>query len=224
MPPIISIVGKSSSGKTTLLRGLIAELKQRGIRVAVVKHSAHEFVLDTPGKDTWLLSQAGSDLVAFRSPQNLTYFRKMEQGATLDEISRLMGEDFDILLTEGFAKEKAPKIEVHRRQQGHDLICSLEELIAVATDEPLDISLPSYALDDFKGLADLIEHRIKAKRGDTAISLFVDGKSIPLGPFAKEIVAKTLLGMISSLKGVTEASSKIDISIRMKETKEVTHG
>lgn len=224
MPPIISVVGKSSSGKTTLLQGVIAELKRRGVRVAVVKHSVHDFKLDSPGKDTWLLAQAGSELVAFNSPQSLVYFRKMEQGASLDDISRLLGEDFDILLTEGFAKEKAPKIEVHRHHQGHDLISPVEELIAVASDEPLEVSLPSYALDDFKGLADLIEHRIKAKRGDIAISLFVDGKSIPLGPFAKEIVAKTLLGMVSSLKGATEASSKVDISIRMKETKEVTHG
>ena len=34
MRPIISIVGKSKSGKTTLLEGLVIELKQRGYEVA----------------------------------------------------------------------------------------------------------------------------------------------------------------------------------------------
>ncbi len=42
MQPIISIVGKSESGKTTLLEGLIVELKQRGCRVDVPQFSRNE--------------------------------------------------------------------------------------------------------------------------------------------------------------------------------------
>ena len=222
MPQIISIVGKPRSGKTTLLQGLITELKQRGLRVATIKHSTHEFKLDSPGKDSWLLAQAGSELVVFNSPQSLAYIRKVDKEVSLDELSHLVGEDFDIVLTEGYTRERCPKIEVHRRQQGPDLISPVEELIAIASDEPLDTNLPQYTLDDFRGLVELIEGRVRARRGETEVALFADGKSVPLNPFAKEIIARTLLGMASALKGLAKAS-KLDISIRIKNNKEVSH-
>jgi molybdopterin-guanine dinucleotide biosynthesis protein MobB len=222
MPQIISIVGKPRSGKTTLLQGLITELKRRGLCVATIKHSTHEFKLDSPGKDSWLLAQAGSELVVFSSPQGLAYIRKVDKEVSLDELAHLVGEDFDIVLTEGYTKERCPKIEVHRRQQGPAPISPVEELIAIASDEPLDTNLPQYALDDFKGLAELIERRVQARRGETAVSLFADGKSVPLNPFVKELIARTLLGMASALKGLAKAS-KLDISIRIKSAKEESH-
>ena len=222
MPQIISIVGKPHSGKTTLLQGLITELKQRGLRVATIKHSSHEFKLDSPGKDSWLLAQAGSELVVFSSPQSLAYVRKVDKEVSLDELSHLVGEDYDIVLTEGYTKERCPKIEVHRRQQGNDLISRAEELIAIASDEKLDTNLPQYTLDDFKGLVKLIEDRVQARRSETEVTIFADGKSVPLNVFVKEIVAKTLLGMASALKGVAQAS-KLDISIRVKNNKEESH-
>ena len=222
MPQIISIVGKPRSGKTTLLQGLITELKRRGLRVATIKHSTHEFKLDSPGKDSWLLAQAGSELVLFNSPQSLAYIRKVDKEVSLDELAHLVGEDFDIVLTEGYTRERCPKIEVHRRQQGSDLISPVEELIAIASDEQLDTNLPQYTLDDFKGLVELIEGRVRARRGETEVALFADGKSVPLNPFVKEIVARTLLGMASALKGLAE-TTKLDISIRIKNNQEVSH-
>jgi len=222
MPQIISIVGKPRSGKTTLLQGLITELKQRGLRVATIKHSTHEFKLDSPGKDSWLLAQAGSELVVFNSPQSLAYIRKVDKEVSLDELAHLVGEDFDIVLTEGYTRERCPKIEVHRRQQGPDLISPVEELIAIASDEPLDTNLPQYTLDDFRGLVELIEGRVRARRGETEVALFADGKSVPLNPFVKEVIARTLLGMASALKGLAKAT-KLDISVRIKNNKEVSH-
>jgi molybdopterin-guanine dinucleotide biosynthesis protein B len=53
MIPIVSIVGKSDSGKTTLLEKLVAELRSRGLRIATVKHDAHSFEIDHEGKDSW---------------------------------------------------------------------------------------------------------------------------------------------------------------------------
>jgi molybdopterin-guanine dinucleotide biosynthesis protein MobB len=52
MIPIISIVGKSDAGKTTLIEKLVVELKRRGYRVATIKHDAHQFEIDHPGKDS----------------------------------------------------------------------------------------------------------------------------------------------------------------------------
>ncbi len=225
MPQIISVVGKSSSGKTTLLKGLIAELKRRGVKAAVIKHSVHDFKLDTPGKDTAVLAEAGAALVAFSSPKGVVFFRSVDTEASLAELSRLVGEDYDIVFTEGFGKEHNPKIEVHRQIQGHDLISPVEDLIAVASDEALDIGgIPRFALDDFRQLADLVERRIQAKKGEVPMAMYVDGKSIALGPFAREIVSRTLQGMVSALKGVSGDATSIDISIRQKGEREVPRG
>jgi molybdopterin-guanine dinucleotide biosynthesis protein MobB len=222
MPQITSIVGKPRSGKTTLLQGLIAELKRSGLRVATIKHSTHEFKLDSPGKDSWLLARAGSELVVFNSPQSLAYIRKLDREVSLEELARVVGEDFDIVLTEGYTKERCPKIEVHRSQQGPDLISPVEELIAIASDEPLDTSLPQYTLDDFEGLAGIIKRRVEARRDKAEVSLFADGKSVPLNPFVKELIARTLLGMASALKGLAK-TSKLDISVRIRSAKEESH-
>jgi molybdopterin-guanine dinucleotide biosynthesis protein MobB len=61
MTPVVSFVGNSGVGKTTFLEKLIREFKSRGYRVAAVKHDAHRFEIDYPGKDSWRLTQAGSD-------------------------------------------------------------------------------------------------------------------------------------------------------------------
>ena len=53
MIPIVSIVGKSDSGKTTLIEKLLPELTRRGYRIATVKHDVHGFEVDREGKDSW---------------------------------------------------------------------------------------------------------------------------------------------------------------------------
>ena len=47
MQPMVSIVGRANSGKTSLLRNLIAELKKRGLSIAVIKHAGEDFEIDT---------------------------------------------------------------------------------------------------------------------------------------------------------------------------------
>ena len=39
MPPVVSIVGESKSGKTAVIERLVQELKYRGYRVATIKHA-----------------------------------------------------------------------------------------------------------------------------------------------------------------------------------------
>jgi molybdopterin-guanine dinucleotide biosynthesis protein B len=132
--------------------------------VATIKHSSHEFKLDSQSKDTWVMAQAGSELVVFSSPKSLAYIKKVDKEANLTELSKLVGDDYDILLTEGFGKEHCAKIEIHRHEQGTDLVSPIVELLAIATDEKLDVNVPQYALDDFLGLAELIENRVRARR------------------------------------------------------------
>lgn len=158
MPPVISIVGKSGVGKTTLLEKLIPELKRRGYRVATVKHDVHGFEIDQPGKDTWRHARAGSDHVVIASPNRIAHIQKLDRELTLPEIVATI-HDADIVLTEGYKRGPAPKIEVSRAERSRELICAPEELVAIATDHPYDLDVPQFGLDDVVGLADLIEER-----------------------------------------------------------------
>ena len=161
MIPIVSVVGKSGSGKTTLLEGLIPELKRRGYRVGTIKHDAHSFEIDRPGKDTWRHAQAGSDHVVISSPQRVASIRRVQQEQTLQELAAGM-TDVDLVLTEGYKRSSAPKIEVSRRARSETLMCHPAELLAVASDQSFDLDTPQYDLNDVQGLADLIEARFLA--------------------------------------------------------------
>lgn len=156
IPPIVSVVGKSNSGKTTLLERLIRELKRRGYRVGTIKHDAHAFEIDRPGKDSWRHAQAGSDHVVISSPQRVASIRVVEREQALGELAAEMA-GVDIVLTEGYKRGNAPKIEVSRRVRSSTLMCQPQELLALAADQPFDIDVPQYDLDDGQGLVDLIE-------------------------------------------------------------------
>ncbi len=211
MPLIVSIVGKSKSGKTTLMEGLIRELKSRSYRVGTIKHTPQGMTFDEPGKDSWRHIQAGSEVTVVNSPDKVVLVKPVTQALTLDEIARLLGEDCDIILTEGFKQDNAPKIEVHRKEVGPPL-SSVKKLIAIVTDEPLETKTRQFSLQDIKGLADLLEEGfIKPQR--ERFSLYVNNAPIVLSSFPKEIVSNVLLSMASSLKGVGEVRS-LDISLR----------
>lgn len=172
MLPVVSIVGKSRSGKTVLMERLIAEFKRRGYRVAALKHSRGGMEIDKPGKDTWRFAEAGSDAVFVSSPDKLAFIKRLEHEPEIDEIMRIIGPDFDIILAEGFKKSKLPKIEVHRSQLGSDLLCSPGELSAVITDTPLDTGVIQLPLDDTAAIADFIERTFVLKSRDDAIPVY----------------------------------------------------
>ena len=179
MQPIISIVGRSESGKTTLLEGLIAELKRRGHKVAVIKHSAEDVTVDTVNKDTWRFTRAGSDISAISSGHNLGIFRRLNHDIGPQELAHLVA-DCDLILTEGFKRSSYPKIEVHRREQGSGLISPPEELLAVVTDEPLEIGVPQFSKDRIQEIADLVEQRLLASQREEDVKERKPGRSDPL--------------------------------------------
>lgn len=154
--PVVSVVGKSDSGKTTLLEGLIHELKQRGYRVGTIKHDAHSFDIDHPGTDTWRHARAGSDHVVISSPRRVASIHRVDHDHRLKDLTPMMA-DVDIVLTEGYRRDNAPKIEVSRQARSRTLLCSSDELLAVVCDHPVATDVPRYELDDAQGLADLIE-------------------------------------------------------------------
>jgi len=215
MRPIISIVGKSKAGKTTLLEGLIIELKRRGYKVAVIKHVSEDFELDKVGKDSWRLSQVGSEVVAVSSPHKLVIIKQVERDQSPRELSGFIGWDYDLILTEGFRQSSTPKIEVHRKQQGSELLCPPQQLLAVVTDEPLAVDVPQFSRDEIQRLADLIENKLQAQRRQDDVNLFINDAPVPLNPFLSNFLAKTLLGMVSALKGVKQVKG-LHIWLRRK--------
>lgn len=211
MPPIVSIVGKSESGKTTLMEKLLGEFKSRGYRVATVKHTAEKLRFDEPGKDSWRHIQAGSKAVLISSPDKMVLIKPTSAKISLDQIAHLIGEDYDIILTEGFSQGNAPKIEVHRKQAGPPL-ASVRKVIAIATDEQLVTKTRQFSLEDTKGLADFLEMGfIKPQR--ERVSLYVNNTPIALSKFPKQVVSNILLALASSLKGVKKIKS-LDFFLR----------
>jgi len=161
--PIVSIVGKSQSGKTMLMEQLIAEFKRRGYKVAALKHSHGGMEIDHPGKDSWRFAQAGSDAVFVSSPDKLAFIKNLNHDLNIEEIMPIVGPEFDLILAEGFRKSKIPKIEVHRKELGDDLLCSPEELSAIVTDGSLDTDRAQLPWGDTVAVADFIEKNFVLK-------------------------------------------------------------
>jgi molybdopterin-guanine dinucleotide biosynthesis protein MobB len=157
----ISFVARSGTGKTTLLEGVIAELKNRGYRVGVIKHDAHRFNVDHPGKDSYRLTAAGADTMLISSSEKLALIRQFAAPPPMDELLTTYFSDVDIVFTEGYKTGAIPKLEVHRAVLGNPLLCRGEqndpELLAVATDSTLELDVPLLDLNDPVAVANFIE-------------------------------------------------------------------
>jgi len=196
MPSIISVIGNSGSGKTTLIEKLIGELKSRGYRVATIKNAPQGATIDQPDKDSWRHIQSGSEATALKTSDRFI---------TLDEMAQFFGEDYDIILTEGFKQDSAPKIEVHRQESG-PLLSGIKKRIAIVTDEPLENETRQFSLDDIKGLAGLLVTGFIEPQSEQ-LSLYINNAPVTLGSFPKRIITNMLTAMASSLKGVGEIRS-----------------
>jgi molybdopterin-guanine dinucleotide biosynthesis protein B len=162
--PAVSFIGKKKSGKTTVVLGVVAELRRRGYRVAVLKHDTHGFEVDVPGTDSYRFREIGAEVVGISSPDKYVWLNTVQEERPLQDLARQIREPVDLIITEGFKKQDAPKIEVSRRARSTELVSTPDELIGITSDQSLpDYPVPQLALDDFGGLADLIEQRILAR-------------------------------------------------------------
>lgn len=171
IPPIVSIVGKSDSGKTTFLEKLIAELTSRGWRVATVKHHSHtDEDVDVVGKDSWRHRKAGAVASVVASATQIGIVREVDREPTLEEIAEMVGDDVDIILTEGYKRAGRNRIEVSRKDRSDTLVCEPGEAIAVVTDnEAFDpFSMCLFGLDEADSVADFIEERFLGRESTAA--------------------------------------------------------
>ncbi len=155
---VFGMAGWSGSGKTTLIERLLPVFAARGLVVSVVKHAHRHFDVDKPGKDSFRFREAGSQEVLISSPSRWALMREHHDAAEpgLDALLAHLSP-CDLVLVEGFKREPIPKLEVHRVANGKPFLWPDDaQIIAIASDVPVESSLPQYRLDDVERIADAI--------------------------------------------------------------------
>lgn len=159
-PPLVCIVGKKNSGKTTFIAGLVSLLSAAGVRVAFIKHDVHGFDMDREGTDTWQVMRAGAREVAISSPDSFAAIRRTGPELDLAEIYAGIGARADIVIAEGFKTSGADRIEISRRKRSGALACREEDLVAVISDHyRTEGPLPVFSLEDHAGVAAFLAGR-----------------------------------------------------------------
>nr|WP_245573831.1 molybdopterin-guanine dinucleotide biosynthesis protein MobB [Neptunomonas japonica] len=143
MPKLLGLAAWSGTGKTTLLKQLLPELKARGVRVGVIKHAHHQFDVDHPGKDSYEIRHAGADQMLICSSKRWALMSEEPQSATpslSSMLNKLEHSALDLVMVEGFKKEVFPKIELYRREVNKPQLHGEDEnIIAVASDEAIQL-------------------------------------------------------------------------------------
>ena len=161
--PVLGFVAFRGTGKTTLLKQLISLLKARGLHLALIKHTHHQFDIDTPGKDSYELRQAGAEQVMVASRRRWALM--VETPNQVDDprldslIEHLDTNALDLIMVEGFKHATVPKIELHRPILQKPLLFPEDPvIIAIASDAPLSqqIDLPVLALNNPDAIADFV--------------------------------------------------------------------
>ncbi|GAK29733.1 MULTISPECIES: molybdopterin-guanine dinucleotide biosynthesis protein MobB [Serratia] len=165
-PPLLAIAAYSGTGKTTLLKQLIPLLKQRKIRVGLIKHTHHDMDVDTPGKDSYELRKAGADQTLVASDRRWALMTETPEQPPLDLqylASRFDTGKVDIILVEGFKHEPISKIILYREEIGRPLEDMLDEfVIAVASDRLITGKARLLDLNDPECIADFIADWLKS--------------------------------------------------------------
>lgn len=156
MIPLVSFVGRSKSGKTTLLEMVVGELKSKGYRVAVIKHSHHDFDIDQPGKDSWRLAQAGSNVIAVSSPEKVALIERVSKELTPAQITALFEGRVDIVLTEGYKNGSNLKIMVLSSEQDWELLSCKENILATVSLHWSELGIPRFHDSDISNVVDLL--------------------------------------------------------------------
>jgi molybdopterin-guanine dinucleotide biosynthesis protein B len=165
LPRLLAIAAYSGTGKTTLLKQLIPLLKQREIRVGLIKHTHHDMDVDMPGKDSYELRKAGADQTLVASDRRWALMTETPERQPLDLhylASRFDRSKVDMILVEGFKHEPISKIILYREEIGRPLEDMLDEfVIAVASDKSIAIKTRSLDLNQPESIADFITEWLK---------------------------------------------------------------
>ena len=140
--PVISFVGSSGSGKTTFLEQIIPVFIDKGYRIGAIKHDAHKFEIDKPGKDSYRLKQAGAEIVCISSAEKLALIQSCDNEYSVEELILKFFGNVDLVLTEGYKKSDLPKFEIYRSANNKPpLNFTNKELIGVVSDDKPDVDV-----------------------------------------------------------------------------------
>ncbi len=156
---IWGVVGWKNSGKTGLMERLVAEFVGRGLKVSTLKHAHHTFDVDHQGKDSHRHRMAGATEVLLASRNRWALMHEM-QGEDEESLASLLSRisPVDLVLIEGYKRDKHPKVEAHRADTGNPLIAPDDPTVkAIASDSGATAEgRPTFELDDTKAIADFI--------------------------------------------------------------------
>ncbi len=158
--PVLGFAAFSGTGKTTLLKRLIPALKNKDLKVAVIKHAHHDFDVDWPGKDSYELRAAGAEQVLISSARRFVKIVEQIEEKPLQQcIAEVDSVNCDLILVEGYKQAQIKKLELHRPGLGFPLLCQADSnIIAVAVDNELgvEIDIPVLDLNNINQIADFI--------------------------------------------------------------------
>ena len=159
MPKIVSIVGTSNSGKTTIILRLIVELKKRGYRIGTIKHTHQPVKFEPETKDSSRHKAAGADTVILAGGGRIVLTKECPTGAPEDLLAYFT--DVDIILTEGYKAGLHPKLEVHRKETGNDPLFPNGEggIFAFISNGAPHRVVPTFSFEEIQDITDLIEAR-----------------------------------------------------------------
>jgi molybdopterin-guanine dinucleotide biosynthesis protein MobB len=155
---IYGVTGWKNAGKTGLMERLVAEITGRGFTVSTVKHAHHTFDVDQPGKDSHRHRIAGASEVLLASGNRWALMHELRDEAepTLEALLARLSP-VDLVLVEGYKRDRHPKVEAFRAETGNPLIAADDPTIrAVAADSPIKIDRPVFDLNDTVAIADFI--------------------------------------------------------------------
>lgn len=156
---LYGVTGWKNAGKTGLMERLVADIAGRGFTVSTVKHAHHTFDVDHPGKDSHRHRVAGATEVLLASRNRWALMHEL-RGDAEPPLETLLAKlaPVDLVLVEGYKRDRHPKVEAWRAETGHALIAPGDPTIrAVASDTPLDdLAVPNFDLNDTRGIAGFI--------------------------------------------------------------------
>lgn len=162
-PALLAIVGRKGTGKSEVLEALIALIKEKGLRIGVMKHLAREdFEMDQPGKDTYRYRRQGAETVMLLGRKKRAIFSDSPFEFDWEENLKYF-EEFDLVFLEGYFLKTVPTVEVYKKELGDPLLSGMENVFAVCSDTPTGIPAPHFTRSQLEKLAVLIRSQISVQ-------------------------------------------------------------
>jgi len=220
--PVISFIGWHNSGKTTLIRKVVSELKDRGFRVGIIKSTHHkEIISHKPGSDTELYAKDGISHIALIGSNGFIFYGDDDNIKDPLRLAFSLLSGVDIVICEGFKHcDHLPKIEVLSNKNDNgllkDQVSNVIALVGEKDDKDLaNSNIAVFGKEDIKELVDFIISYTHPYKDKERLYLFVNGNFIPLKKYVRESFMGVIEGFIKALKG-TKGAKDIEIKILKK--------